>query len=94
MWILFGILSLVCTGLNVLWTAAGSSRAGWAAAGGWLCLIGLLLDEYRQAAGWAAAGDWSALADVLPSMLFPLTAGTAAIAAVNLLLFIWNSRRH
>lgn len=67
MWLLFGILTIIVTALNVILYFIGKEyRLAMAAA---LSLTALTLcAEYSQIASWVKAEDWAALADVVPGM--------------------------
>lgn len=67
MWLLFGILAILATALNLILYFIGKDYNLAMAAG--LSLTALTLcAEYSQLASWVAAEDWAALADVVPGM--------------------------
>ncbi|WP_214893541.1 hypothetical protein [Exiguobacterium sp. H66] len=67
MWLLFGILAIFATAVNLILYFIGKDYKLAMAAG--LSLTALTLcAEYSQLASWVEAEDWAALADVVPGM--------------------------
>lgn len=67
MWLLFGILAIFATAVNLILYFIGKDYKLAMAAG--LSLTALTLcAENSQIANWVEAEDWGALADVVPGM--------------------------
>ncbi|ASI35190.1 hypothetical protein A0126_16550 (plasmid) [Exiguobacterium sp. N4-1P] len=67
MWLLFGILAIFATAVNLILYFIGKDYKLAMAAG--LSLTALTLcAENSQIANWVEAEDWAALADVVPGM--------------------------
>ena len=67
MWLLFGILAIFATAVNLIFYFIGKDYKLAMAAG--LSLTALTLcAENSQITNWVEADDWAALADVVPGM--------------------------
>lgn len=67
MWLLFGILAILATAMNLILYFIGKDYKLAMAAG--LSFTALALcAEYSQIASWVEGEDWAALADVVPGM--------------------------
>ncbi|SDK16990.1 hypothetical protein [Sediminibacillus albus] len=67
MWIIFGVIAIVTTFINLYMYKAGKDYKLAMAIG--LSFTALTLcSEYSLVSGWVKAEDWSALGDVVPGM--------------------------
>lgn len=67
MWLMFGIVAIVSTFINLyLYKAGKDYKLAMASALSFTALT--LCSEYRVVSEWVIAEDWSALLDVVPSM--------------------------
>ncbi|MFT8321383.1 MAG: hypothetical protein ABF649_10785 [Bacillus sp. (in: firmicutes)] len=67
MWIIFGVIAIVATFINLYMYIAGKDYKLTMAIG--LSFTALTLcSEYSLVSGWVKAEDWAALSDVVPGM--------------------------
>ncbi|TDL32816.1 hypothetical protein E2R51_09095 [Jeotgalibacillus sp. S-D1] len=67
MWIIFGVIAIVATFINLYMYKAGKDYKLAMALG--LSFTALTLcSEYSLVSGWVKAEDWAALLDVVPTM--------------------------
>ena len=69
MWIIFGILTLIMTLLNLYMYNAGKNYHIFMVLSLFLMAL-TLCDQYQMIASWSLAGDWSAIADVATNIIY------------------------
>lgn len=88
MWIIFGILTLIMTLLNLYMYNAGKNYHVFMALSLFLMAL-TLCAQYQMIASWSLAGDWSAIADVAPTLsmiLWVFVIGSFVVNVIPLLL--------
>lgn len=88
MWIIFGLLAITTTCLNLCMYAAGKDYKLAMAMGLSFTALTVVAD-YSMVADWVKVKDWSALMDVVPSMataLWTLTIGSILLNIAPILL--------
>lgn len=84
MWIIFGLLALLATGVNYYRYKQGTDyRLAMALALSFTALT--LWSEYRLVSDWVKAEDWAALMDVVPIMGRVLWMLTITSVVVNIM---------
>ena len=92
MWVIFGILAIAVTLINLYLFKAGKDyRLALAAA---LSLTALTLTaEYSLVSTWVEAEDWSALMDVVPGMESALWLLTIASILLNMIPILFERKQ-
>lgn len=92
MWIISGVLSIVFTILNYLFTIKKNPSAQWASIYALSFTSLTLLALYGLVLDWVNKEDWSALIDVVPSMLTFITGYVIIMIFANVLAFVLRNR--
>lgn len=83
MWMVFGLIAIAATIMNLYSFAKGKDCALWMGLG--LSFTALTLcAEYHLMSSWAVAGDWAAIEDVVPTMNHALWVLTIISILLNL----------
>ena len=83
MWMIFGLLAVVFTALNLYAFSRDKKYEGFMALA-LSCTALCLCAQYQMAVSWTIAGDVSALQDVLPYMARPLWICTLISVLMNM----------
>lgn len=84
MWIIFGLIAIIATFVNLYMYGAGKDYKMAMAIG--LSFTALtVVTDYSMVAAWVEGEDWAALLDVVPTMKTVLWIATVLSIALNLL---------
>ena len=84
MWILFGIMSVVFTFMNLHSAVNKSKLFQLSSIAAFSSTVLTVLFEYRMINNWVKHKDWSAVSDVMPTMNTVLTIYAIFIIIVNI----------